>query len=64
MEKIKMKPEAIRITLDMKQSEFAKALGLDVRTYHNRLSGRTEWKGCELALLAQLAGITIDQIEF
>ncbi|MBR4610239.1 MAG: helix-turn-helix transcriptional regulator [Erysipelotrichaceae bacterium] len=60
----KIKPEMIRIMLEMKQEEFAKKLGLTVRTYQYRITGRTKWKGCELALMSDLGGVPIDQIDF
>lgn len=60
----KIKPEAIRVMVGMNQEEFAKKLGLTVRTYHYRLTGRTKWKGCELALMAKIGKIKIDQIDF
>lgn len=60
----KIKPEAIRIMLGMNQKEFSKVLGLTVRTYHYRISGRTQWKGCELTIMSEISGVPIDKIDF
>lgn len=59
----KLKPEAIRVNLDMSQADFAKALGLTVRTYHYRLQKRTDWRYKELVKLGELGKVSLSQLE-
>ena len=59
----KLKPEAIRVNLDMSQEDFAKALGLTVRTYHYRLQKRTDWRYKELVKLGELGKVSLSQLE-
>ena len=59
----KIKPEAIRANLEMSQVDFAKALGLTVRTYHYRLQKRTDWRYRELVKLGELCKVSLTQLD-
>ena len=63
MSEIKLKPEAIRANLGMNQEEFCKSLGISVRVYHNRLSGKTGWKAEEVVQMCRLAKIKFEDLD-
>ena len=46
MEKLSI--EAIRTQLEMTQEDMAKAIGISVPTYIQKVKKRSEWKGSEL----------------
>lgn len=74
MENIKV--EALRIQLGLSQEEFVnsiniklkeinkKAICLSIRTYQNRLSGRTPWKLEEATAISLIGGLPVSQIKF
>lgn len=45
--------EEIRKKADLTQAQFARSLGLSVRSYINRLDGSQSWKLDELILIAE-----------
>lgn len=60
----KLKPEAIRVNLGMTVKDFANAIGIkQLDTYRSRINGRTEWKAREAVRMANLANITVEQID-
>lgn len=62
MEKLSI--EAIRAQLKMTQEDMAKALGMSVATYIQKVKKRTEWKSGELIKIKQISGIGLDNIDF
>lgn len=60
----KLKPEAIRVNLGMTVRDFANAIGIkQIDTYRSRVLGRTEWKAREAVKMANLAKVTVEQLD-
>lgn len=60
----KLKPEAIRVNLGMTMKEFATAIGIkQINTYRSRINGRSEWKAREAVRMADLAKLTVEDID-
>lgn len=62
MEKLSI--EAIRTQLEMTQEDMAKAIGISVPTYIQKVKKRSEWKGSELNKISLISGMTLDKIDF
>ena len=61
---MKLKIEAVRKQLELRQDELAKILGITTTTYISRVKGVTDWKAKEVAKIADLANMPIDMIDF
>lgn len=60
---IKLKPEAIRVNINMNQEQFAKELGMSTRVYLNRVKHKTKWQYPEIVKLCELGNITFEQLD-
>ena len=61
---MKLKVEAIRRQLELRQDEMAEILGMSTATYISRIKGVTDWKGKELVKISEMANMPIDDIDF
>lgn len=64
MNELKLKPETIRVQLNMNRIDFVEALGINMQTYYKRLNGQTEWKVKEIDKLLHLSGLKYEQVDF
>lgn len=61
---MKLKVEAIRKQLELRQDEMAKILGMTTATYISRVKGVTDWKAKEIAKIADMAHMPFDMVDF